>query len=119
VTEPRPPWSRRRRRLLLGLAAGAVVGGVGALVLPAEFGVTAAYLGALCAFLLVAAAVVFVAVPGPDAAGTLLRSTPVGGAVLVVGVLVALSAEGQPLWWLTAASSAVWLTSALWLARRG
>ncbi|NEM06830.1 hypothetical protein [Geodermatophilus normandii] len=118
MTQPRPPWSRRRRRLLLGLAAGAVVGGVGALALPAEFGVTAAYLGALCAFLLVAAAVVFVAVPGPDTAGTLLRSTPVGGAVLVVGVLVALSAEGQPLWWLTAAVGAVWLGSALWLARR-
>ena len=47
MTEPRPPWSRRRRRLLLWLGAGAVVGGVGALVLPAEFGVTAAYLGAL------------------------------------------------------------------------
>ena len=119
MTEPLPPWSRRRRRLLLWLAGGAVVGGVGALVLPAELGVTAAYLGALCAFLLLAAAVVFVAIPGPDTAGTLLRSTAVAGAVLVVGVLVALSAEGQPLWWLTAAAGAVWLTSALWLARRG
>ncbi|MGY1785389.1 hypothetical protein [Geodermatophilus sp. SYSU D00698] len=119
MTEPRPPWSRRRRRLLLWLGAGAVVGGVGALVLPAEFGVTAAYLGALCAFLLVAAAVVFVAFPGPDTAGALLRSTPVAGAVLVVGVLISLSAEGQPLWWVAAGVGAVWLVSALWLARFG
>ncbi len=119
MTEPRPPWSRRRRRLLLGLGAVAALGGAGALLLPTEFGVTAAYVGALSAFLLVAATVVFVTVPGPDTAGTLLRSTPVAGAVLVVGVLVSLSAEDTPLWWLTAAVGAVWLAAALWLARTG
>ncbi len=122
MTEPRPPWSRRRRRLLLGLAAGAAVGGLGAVALPAEAGVTAAYLGALCAFLLVAAAVVFVAIPGPDTLGELVRTTPLAGAVCVVAVLIALSAEGQSLrwlWWLAAAAGAAWVAAAVWLTRRG
>lgn len=122
VSKPRPPWSRRRRRLLLGLALGGVAGGLGAVALPAEAGVTAAFLGALCAFLLVAATVVFVAVPGPDTAGELLRSTPLAGAVCVVGVLIALSTEGQSLrwlWWLAAAAGAVWVATAVWLTRRG
>lgn len=121
MTEPRPPWSRRRRRLLAWLAGGAAVGGLGGVLLPAEFGGTAAYLGALCAFLLVAAAVVFVAVPGPGTLGTLLRTTPLAGAVCVVAVLLALSTEGQPLrwlWWAAAAAGAAWVAAAVWLARR-
>lgn len=122
MTGPRPPWSRRRRRLLTGLALGAAAGGLGAVALPAEAGVTAAFLGALCAFLLVAAAVVFLAIPGPDTLGELLRTTPLAGAVCVVGVLLALSTEGQPLrwlWWLAAAAGAVWVATAVWLTRRG
>jgi uncharacterized membrane protein HdeD (DUF308 family) len=122
VTEPRPPWSRRRRRLLTWLAVAAVAGGLGAVALPAEAGVTAAYAGALSAFLLVAATVVFVAIPGPDTLGELVRTTPLAGAVCVVAVLIALSAEGQPLrwlWWLAAAAGAVWVAAAVWLTRRG
>jgi ABC-type hemin transport system ATPase subunit len=122
MTETRPSWSRRRRRLLAGLALGGAAGGLGAVVLPAGAGLTAAYLGALCGFLLVAAAVVFVAVPGPDTLGTLVRTTPLAGAVCVVAVLLALSTEGQPLrwlWWLTAAVGAVWVAAAVWLTRRG
>ncbi len=122
MTEPRPPWSRRRRRLLVWLALGGVVGGLGAVVLPAEAGVTAAFLGALCAFLLVAAAVVFVTIPGPDTLGELLRTTPLAGAVCVVAVLLALSTEGQSLrwlWWLAAGAGAAWVAAAVWLTRRG
>ncbi len=121
MSEPRPPWSRRRSRTLAGLALGAVVGGLGALVLPAQYGVTSAFVAALCAFLFLVALVVFVAVSGPDTLGTLLRSTPLAGAVLVVAVLLWLSTAGEPLrWlWLTAAGGgAVWLGTALWLARR-
>ncbi|MGY1609866.1 hypothetical protein [Geodermatophilus sp. SYSU D00700] len=121
MSEPRPPWSRRRRRLLTWLALGAAAGGLGAVTLPAEAGVTAAYLGALCALLLVMAAVLFFAVPGPDTVGTLLRSTPLAGAVCVVAALLALSTEGQSLrwlWWTAAGAAAVWVATAAWLTRR-
>ncbi|MGY1716552.1 hypothetical protein [Geodermatophilus nigrescens] len=120
MTEPRPPWSRRRRRLLAGLALGGVAGGLGALVLPAEAGVTAAYLGALCGLLLVAAVVVFLAIPGPDTLGTLLRTTPLAGAVCVVAALLALSNPGESLrwlWWTAAGAGAAWSAAALWLNR--
>ncbi len=115
----RPPWSRRRRRTLLALALGAVVGGLGALVLPAEYGVTSGFLAALCAFLLVAATVVFVAVPGPDTLGTLLRSVPLAGAVLVVAVLLVLSTTEGPrlLWRPAAAAAAAWTAFAVWETR--
>ncbi len=119
MTQPRPRWSDRRRRTLVGLAAGAVVLGAGAFVLPAELGVTSGFLAALCAFLLVAATVVFVAVPGPDTLGTLLRTVPLAGAVLVVAVLLLLSApaELRALWWAGVAGGAVWLGYALWEGR--
>ncbi len=122
MSAPRPPWSRRRRRLLTGLALGGVAGGLGAVVLPAEAGVSAGFLGALCAFLLVAATVVFLAIPGPDTLGTLVRTTPLAGAVCVVGVLLALSTAGEPLrwlWWTAAGTGAVWVAAAVWLTRRG
>ena len=116
---PRPRWSDRRRRTLAGLAAGAVVLTLGAVVLPDEFGVTSGFLAALCGFLLLAAIVVFVAVPGPDTLGTLLRTVPLAGAVLVVAVLLLLSAPAQlrPLWWAGVAGAAGWLGFALWQAR--
>jgi hypothetical protein len=117
----RPPWSRRRRRLLVGLAAGAVVPGAGAFVLPAQYGVTSGFIGALSAFLLVVAAVVFVAIPGPDTLGALLRTVPLAGAVLVVAVLLVLSDAGSSLRWLwilTAAAAAGWTAFALWENRR-
>jgi hypothetical protein len=115
----RVPWSDRRRRTLVGLGAGAVLLAVGGLVLPDEYGVTSAFLAALCGFLLVVATAVFVAVPGPDTFATLLRSTGVAGAVLVVAVLLLLAApdELRPLWWVATAASAVWTGTALWLAR--
>jgi hypothetical protein len=122
VSAPRPPWSRRRRRLLAGLALGGGAGGLGAVVLPAEAGVTAGFLAALCAFLLVAATVVFLAIPGPDTLGTLVRTTPLAGAVCVVGVLLALSTAGEPLrwlWWTAAGAGALWVAAAAWLTRRG
>src|SRR3712207_975353 len=62
VTQPRPPWSARRRRLIVGLVVGTVRGGLGAVALPAEYGVTAAFLAALCGFLVVVALVVFVTI---------------------------------------------------------
>ena len=118
--QPRPRWSDRRRRTLAGLAAGAVVLGTGALVLPDEFGATSGYLAVLCGFLLVAAAVVFLAVPGPDTLGTLLRATSVAGAALVVAVLLLLAvpADLRALWWTATAASAVWAATALWLTRQ-
>ncbi len=122
MSAPRPPWSRRRRRLLAGLALGGGAGGLGAVVLPAEAGVTAGFLAALCAFLLVAATVVFLAIPGPDTLGTLVRTTPLAGAVCVVGVLLALSTAGEPLrwlWWTAAGAGALWVAAAAWLTRRG
>jgi hypothetical protein len=114
----RPRWSDRRRRTLAGLAAGAMVFGVGTL-LPDELGVTALFLAALCAFLLVVALVVFVAVPGPGTLDTLLRSTPLAGASLVVAVLLLLSAPPglQALWWAGVALAAAWAATALWRTR--
>ena len=122
MSEPRPPWSARRRRLLLWLAVGAVLGGLGAVGLPGELGVTAAFLGALCAFLLVVALVVFLTVPGPDTLGTLLRTAPLAGAVLVVAVLLVLSnPTGSSLRWLwvaAAVAAAAWTAFAVWETRR-
>jgi hypothetical protein len=118
--ESRPRWSDRRRRTLLGLAIGIVVFGVAAFALPDQYGVTSAFLAALCAFLLVAATVVFVAVPGPDTLRTLLRTVPLAGAVLVVAVLLLLStsAELRWLWSLIAAAAAAWTAVAVWETRR-
>jgi hypothetical protein len=121
VTEPRPPWSARRRRLLLGLLAGAVLGGVGALALPAQYGITAAFLAALCGFLLVVALAVFVSIPGPDTLATLLRTPPLAGAVLVVAVLLVLSNPAGSLRWLwvvAALTAAAWTAFAVWDTRR-
>jgi hypothetical protein len=118
----RPPrWSRRRHRLLRGLGGAVVVLGAGAFLLPAGAAVTSGLLAGLAAFLLVAALVVFLVVPGPDTLGTLLRSTTLAGAVLVVCVLLVLSTRGQPqqwVWWLAAAAAAAWTGNALWQGRR-
>jgi hypothetical protein len=118
--DDRPAWSTRRRRTLLVLALGGLAGGLGAIALPDEYGVTSAFLGALCAFLLVSAAIVFIVVPGPDTLGTLLRSVPLAGAALVVAVLLVLStdAELRWLWLLAAAAAAAWTAFAVWEARR-
>jgi hypothetical protein len=122
VTEPRPPWSARRRKLLLWLAVGAVLGGLGAVGLPGEWGVTAAFLGALCAFLVVVSLVVFITVPGPDTLGTLLRTPPLAGAVFVVAVLLVLAnPTGSSLRWLwvvAAVAAAAWTAFAVWETRR-
>jgi hypothetical protein len=120
MTHP-PPWSRRRKRLLLWLGAATVLTGAGALVLPGEFGVTSGFLAALGAFLLVVATVVFVAVPGPDTLRTLLRTVPLAGSVLVVTVLLALSNAGRSLRWvwiLAAVAAAGWTAFAVWDNRR-
>jgi hypothetical protein len=116
-----PPWSRRRKRLLLWLGAATVLTGAGALVLPSEFGVTSGFLAALGAFLLVVATVVFVAIPGPDTLRTLLRTVPLAGSVLVVTVLLALSNAGRSLRWvwiLAAVAAAGWTAFAVWDNRR-
>ena len=121
MSEPRPPWSARRRRLLLWLAAGAVLAGLGAVGLPGEFGVTAAFLAALCAFLFVVALVVFITVPGPDTLGRLLRTSPLAGAVLVVAVLLVLANPAGSLRWLwvvAAVAAAAWTAFAVWETRR-
>ena len=116
----RPPWSDRRRRTLIGLALGAVAGGLGAIALPDQYGVTSAFLAVLCAFLFVAALVVFLLVPGPGTLGTLLRTVPLAGAVLVVAVLLLLStdAELRWLWSLATAGGAAWTAVAVREARR-
>jgi hypothetical protein len=118
--DERPPWSRRRRRTLIGLAVGGLAFVVGAIVLPDEIGITCAFLAALCGFLLVVATVIFGAIPGPDTFGTLLRSSPVAGAVLVVTVLLVLSTDDELrwLWLLAAAAAAAWTAFAVWEARR-
>jgi hypothetical protein len=119
--EPRPPWSRRRKRLLLGLAAAAVVFGAVGLLIRNPLGVTAAFLAALCGLLLVAAAVVFIAIPGPDTLGTLLRTAPLAGAVLVVTVLLVFSSAAGSLRWLwiiAAVAAAAWTAYAMWQTRR-
>ena len=121
MSEPRPPWSARRRRLLLWLAVGTVLGGLGAVGLPNEFGVTAGFVAALCAFLLVAALVVFITVSGPDTLGTLLRTSPLAGAVLVVAVLLVMANPAGSLRWLwvvAAVAAAGWTAFAVWETRR-
>jgi hypothetical protein len=116
----RPPWSDRRRRTLLALAFGIVACGLGAVALPAQYGVTSGLLALLCAFLLVAATVVFVVVPGPGTLGVLLRSVPLAGSALVVSVLLLLSTpeDLRRLWWLTAIAAGAWMAGAAWQARR-
>ena len=116
----RPPWSDRRRRALLGLGLGIVAFGLGAIALPAQYGVTSGLLAVLCAFLLVAVGVVFVVVPGPGTLGTFLRSVPLAGATLVVAVLLLLStdAELRWLWSGIAVAAAAWTTTAVWQTRR-
>ncbi|MGY1601372.1 hypothetical protein [Geodermatophilus sp. SYSU D00815] len=117
----RAPWSRRRRRLLLWLAAGAALTGVGAFTLPDELGVGSGLAAAVCGLLLVAATVVFVAIPGPGTAGQLLRTAPLAGAVTVVAVLLALSNAGESLRWLwilAAVAAAGWTAFAVWENRR-
>jgi hypothetical protein len=121
VTSPRPPWSRRRRRTLLGLGLAAVLFGLGGIGLPAQYGVASISLAGLAAFLLVVAVVVFVAIPGPGTVDVLLRSLTISGAVLVVAVLLVLSTAGEPLRWLwvlAALAAAAWVGTALWLTRR-
>ncbi|MGY1691648.1 hypothetical protein [Geodermatophilus sp. SYSU D01105] len=121
MTETRPPWSSRRRKLLLWLGVGAVLGVLGSLVLPAQYGVTALFLGGLCGFLLAAAIVVFLTIPGPDTLAQLLRLPPLAGAVFVVAVLLALSNPAGDLRWLwvvTAVAAAAWAAFAVWETRR-
>ncbi|NEK59563.1 hypothetical protein GCU56_17030 [Geodermatophilus sabuli] len=121
MTEPRPPWSPRRRKLLGGLAVGTVLGVLGGVALPAEYGVTATFLAALCAFLLVVALVVFVAIPGPDTLAELLRTAPLAGAVLVVTILLVLANPAGSLRWLwivIAVGAAAWTAFAVWETRR-
>jgi hypothetical protein len=104
-----------------GLGAAVVLLGAGALLLPDGAGVTSGLLAAVAALLLVAALVVFTAVPGPGTAGTLLRSPSLGGAVAVVAVLLLLSTWGQPttrLWGAVAGAGVLWTLVALWLTRR-
>lgn len=117
--DEKPPWSQRRRRTLLGLGAGIVLFGIGAAALPAQYGVTSVYLSALCAFLLVVALVVFLAIPGPGTLHTLAHTVPLAGAVLVVAVLLLLSAPGLGwLWALVSIAAAAWTAVAVWETRR-
>jgi NhaP-type Na+/H+ or K+/H+ antiporter len=119
VTTPPEPhgWSSRRRRTLLWLGGATVVCGIGALLLPAQYGVTSAAVAGLCLLAFVAAVVVFSVVPGPGTAGTLVRSLPLAGSVLVVSALLVLSTAGQPLrplWIGVALLAAGWTASAAW-----
>jgi hypothetical protein len=118
--DDRPPWSDRRRRTLLGLGLGVIAGGLGAVALPAQYGISAGFLAALCAFLLVTAMIVFIMIPGPGTLGALLRTVPLAGASLVVAVLLLLStsADLRWLWSLAAAAAAVWTAFAVWDTRR-
>jgi hypothetical protein len=117
--ESRPPWSQRRRWTLLGLGAGIVLFGLGAAALPGEYGAKSLYLGALCAFLLFVAVVVFVAIPGPGTLRTLAHTVPLAGAVLVVAVLLLLSTAGLHwLWALVSVAAAGWTAVAVWETRR-
>jgi hypothetical protein len=118
--ESRPPWSDRRRRTLIGLALGIVAFGLGAVALPGEYGLTSAFLAALCAFALLLATIVFIAIPGPDTLRTLLAMGPLAGAVLVVAVLLLLStdAELRWLWSGIAMAAAAWTATAVWQTRR-
>jgi hypothetical protein len=117
--ETKPPWSERRRRTLLALGLGILVFGLGAVALPDEWGAKSLYLSALCAFLLVVAVVVFVAIPGPGTLHALARTVPLAGAVLVVAVLLLLSAPGlRWLWALVSVAAAGWTAAAVWDTRR-
>jgi peptidoglycan/LPS O-acetylase OafA/YrhL len=118
--ESKPAWSDRRRRTLPALALGIVAFGLGAIALPDEYGATSLYLAALCTFLLVVAAIVFVAIPGPDTLRTLLGTVPLAGAVLVVAVLLLLStsADLRWLWSVIVATAAAWTVAAVWETRR-
>lgn len=117
--ETKPPWSQRRRRTLLGLGAGVVLFGLGAATLPGEIGAKSLYLAALCAFLLVVALIVFVAIPGPGTLHTLVHTVPLAGAVLVVAVLLLLSvADLRWLWALVTLAAAGWTAVAVWETRR-
>jgi hypothetical protein len=119
--DERPPWSDRRRRTLIALSLGIVAFGLGAIALPAQFGVSSAFLAALCGLLLVSAAIVFLAIPGPGTLGTLLRMPPLAGSVLVVAVLLLLSTSAglRWLWSITAAAAAAWTAFAVWETRHG
>jgi hypothetical protein len=118
--ENRPPWSDRRRRTLLGLALGILVFALGGIVLPARYGISSAFLAALCALLLVVATVVFLTIPGPGTFDVLLRTVPLAGAVLVVAVLLLLSTSASLrwLWSLIAITAAGWTAFAVWETRR-
>jgi hypothetical protein len=117
--EQKAPWSHQRRRTLLGLGVGILVFGLGAVTLPDEYGAKSLYLSALCAFLLVAAVVVFVAVPGPGTLHTLAHTVPLAGAVFVVAVLLLLSTTGlRWLWALVSVAAAVWTGVAVLETRR-
>jgi Na+/H+-translocating membrane pyrophosphatase len=118
--ESRPPWFDRRRRTLIGLALGIVAFGLGAVALPGEYGLTSAFLAALCAFALLLATIVFIAIPGPDTLRTLLAMGPLAGAVLVVAFLLLLStdAELRWLWSGIAMAAAAWTATAVWQTRR-
>ena len=70
-----------------------MAGGLGAVALPVQYGVTAGFLGLLCAFLLAVAVVALL----------LLLSTP---------------EDLRRLWWTATALSAVWTAGAAWEARR-
>jgi hypothetical protein len=122
---PPPPdrrgWSGRRKRLLLGLGVAAVLTGAGTFALPDELGVLSGYLAAVSGLLLVAATVVFIAIPGPDTFGRMLRMPPLAGAVTVVAVLLALSNAGESLRWLwilAALAAGAWAVFAVWESRR-
>jgi peptidoglycan/LPS O-acetylase OafA/YrhL len=71
----KPRWSDRRRRTLIGLGLGIVAFGLGGIALPDQYGVSSAFLAGLCAFLLLVAVVVFVAMPGPGTFDFLLRTS--------------------------------------------
>ncbi|MCW2637433.1 MAG: hypothetical protein JWQ99_3800 [Blastococcus sp.] len=118
--DDRTPWSQRRRRTLIALALAGLAGGLGAVAFPDEYGITSAFLAGLCGFLLVTAIVVFVAVPGPGTFGTLLRTVPLAGAVLVVALLLMLSSQAELRWlWVVAAAvAAAWTVFAVLEARR-
>ena len=117
--ENRPPWSDRRRRTLLGLGVGILVFGIGAIAIPGEIGATSLYLAALCAFLLVVAGIVFVAIPGPGTLHALAHTVPLAGAVLVVAVLLLLSVtQLRWLWALVSIAAAAWTAVAVWETRR-
>ena len=116
----RPRWSDRRRRTLIGLGLGIVAFGLGGIALPDQYGVSSAFLAGLCAFLLLVAVVVFVAIPGPGTFDFLLRTVPLAGAVLVVAVLLLLSTSANQrwLWSLISVTAAGWTAFAVWETRR-